>query len=162
MPQEEVDKLAKTPRPIARLESSGASVPKVCRAMKKDEDGLPVVGADARCLGVRHGIDISVDDEGTVITNGEGMSVSPLWRKLPLHRIPKRLGDKVAGARGPDTNHCFSAGSGIFCSGAFAAGLTLRVDRAHHGTLAPVNAVPLESYEASLAATRHLWTLDEA
>lgn len=75
-------------------------MPLVFRAMKKSEDGLPTVEQTASGLGVRPGIDIDLDVQGNVEVNGKGMSVAPTLRSMPLLRIPKRLRDKVPGARG--------------------------------------------------------------
>lgn len=137
-------------------------MPRVFRAMKRAADGLPVVEASAGGLGVRLGIDIDTDAGGIVMLNGKGMSVSPSWRTMSLVRIPKRLGHLVRGARGSDQAACFRFGEGPFVSGPFADGLTLGVDSATHGSVAPASAVPLADFARSLAATRANWAVEES
>ena len=88
--------------------------PKVYRAMKKDADDKPTVDQTATGLGVRTGTDINTDSTGNVVLDGNGMSVAPGWRNLELHRIPKRLGTLVPGARGSNSTHCFTTGGEPF------------------------------------------------
>jgi len=136
--------------------------PKVYRAMKKDADDKPTVAQTATGLGVRSGTDIITDAAGNVVLDANGMSVAPGWRNLELHRIPKRLGSIIPGARGSDNTHCFTTGGGAFQRDPFARGLELIPDAAHHAAVAPIAAVPLAEYEADLAATRLDWVIDEA
>jgi hypothetical protein len=89
------------------------------------------------------------------------MSVAPAWRDLELHRIRKRLGSIVPGARGSNNTYCFAAGMGPFQQGHFAKGLELITDTPIHAVVAPVVVVPLAQYEADLAATRSEWLIDE-
>ena len=136
-------------------------MPKVYRAMKKDDDGKPTVDQTATGLGVRPGTDINIDAAGNVLLDDNGMSVAPGWRNLELHRIPKRLGTIVSGSRGPNSTHCFTTGAGPFQRDPFAQGLELIPDIAIHAAVAPVAVVPLAQYEADLAATRPDWVIDE-
>ncbi len=136
-------------------------MPRVVRTMRKDEDGLPHVESSANGLGVRPGVDIDADPHGNVLVNGKGMSVSPNWRDLPLFRIPERLRNVKAGARGSNNTFCFCSGTGSFERGAFAEGLTLEPDSATHGTIAPAQIMPLGEYQAALEATRPDWHIDE-
>lgn len=136
-------------------------MPKVYRAMKKAEDNKPTVDQTASGLGVRPGRDINTDESGNVVLDGNGMSVSPGWRELALHRIPKRLGTIVPGARGSNNTHCFTMGTGPFQRGPFAQGLELIPDTITHAVVAPDAAVTLAQYEADLAATRPDWLIDE-
>jgi hypothetical protein len=135
--------------------------PKVYRAMKKDADDKPTVDQTATGLGVRIGTDITTDAAGNVVRDDNGMSVAPGWRDLELHRIPKRLGTLVPGARGSNNTHCFTTGAGPFQRDPFAQGLELIPDTAIHAAVAPVAAVSLAQYEADLAATRPDWAIDE-
>ena len=135
-------------------------MPLVFRAMKKDDDELPTVEASATGLGVRVGTDVDVQD-GHVLTNGKGMSVSPNWRLLPIFRIPKRLCGQFPGARGSNQTCCFRFGSGPFERGALADGLELVPDSPAHGCVAPAQPVSLEQYESDLSATRAGWQIDE-
>jgi hypothetical protein len=136
-------------------------MPLVYRVMKKDEDDRPTVEQSASGLGVRPGTDVDLDPQCNVIANGKGMSVSPAWREMPLLRIPKRLRDKVRGARGPNNRFCFQTGAGPFQAGEFAAGLELVPDSPRHGCIAPAQNIPLSRYQGDLAATRSDWQIDE-
>jgi hypothetical protein len=136
-------------------------MPLVFRAMKRDEDGLPTVEPTANGLGVRPGTDVDVDAQGNVAVNGKGMSVASSWRSLPISRIPKRLRDKVPGARGSNNTFCFKTGSGPFQAGPFAPGLDLVPDSTTHGCVTPTQPVPLAQYQGDLAATRADWQFEE-
>ena len=136
-------------------------MPLVFRAMKRDEDGLPTIERSASGLGIRPGTDVDVDAGGNAVVNGKGMSVSPAWRVMSIFRIPKRLKDKVQGARGSNNTYCFRFGMGPFQAGEFAAGLELMPDSPTHGCVIPAQLVPLSQYEIDLAATRADWQFDE-
>lgn len=135
-------------------------MPLVYRAMKKDQEGLPKVEQSASGLGIRPGIDVDIV-EGHVEANGKGMSVSPSWQSISIFRIPKRLRDKVPGARGSNNTFCFRYGSGPFQASPIANGLDLVPDSPTHGCMAPTQPVPLTTYESDLAATRDGWQVDE-
>ena len=135
--------------------------PRVYRAMKKDADDQPTVDQTATGLGVRPGTDIITDAAGNVMLDDYGMSVAPGWRDLELHRIPKRLGPIVPGARGSNNTYCFTTGTATFQRDLFAQGLELIPDTSIHASVAPVAVVPLAEYEADLAATRPDWVIDE-
>ncbi len=136
-------------------------MPVVFRAMKRSEDGFPTVEQTGSGLGVRPGFDIDLDFQGNVEVNGKGMSVAPTMRSMPIFRIPKRLRDKVPGARGSADTFCFRTGTGPFHEGEFAAGLNLVPDSQTHGCVTPAQSVPLGQYESDLAATRGDWQVDE-
>lgn len=137
-------------------------MPRVYRAMWKEEDGLPRIGRTALDLGARHPGDVEVDEHGDVRPNGGGMSVAPSWRLLPPHRVPARLRDRARGARGPDGAACFGFGAGAFRAGEFADGLNLAPDSSRHGVVEPAAVMSLAIYEKALAATRPLWIIDES
>src|SRR5689334_12009651 len=113
-------------------------MPLVFRVMKKDIDGLPVVAPSSSTLGVRKGIDIDVDDQGNVIVNHKGMSVSPTWRQISIFRIPRRLG-----GQGSNKTYCFKFGAGVFQRAPLAAGLELLPDSKTHGVVRPDKSAPL-------------------
>jgi len=136
-------------------------MPLVFRAMKRDDDELPTVEQSASGLGVRPGIDVDVVG-GNVEVNGKGMSVSPAWRSINILRVPKRLRDRVRGARGSNNAQCFRFGTGPFQPGAFAVGLDLVPDTPTHGCVTPAQPVALARYESDLAATRADWQVDES
>jgi hypothetical protein len=129
--------------------------------MRRDADGLPTVQQSSSALGVRPGVDISLDAQGNVIVNGEGMSVNPGWRMASILRIPRRLRHLEPGAGGSNNHFCFRTGAGPFQQGQFAAALTLEPDSATHGNIAPALAVPLAQYETDITATRPDWQVDE-
>jgi hypothetical protein len=143
-------------------------MPKIYRVMKKDQDDKPVVDTSGKGLGVRttpvNGIsDVDLDEAGRVLRNAKGMSVVPNWRDLPIYLIPKRFDreGKFPGARCPHDVYCFSMGEGPFADGPLADGLDLKSDGAKHGLVVPRELVPLDRYQADLAATRDLWKRDE-
>ena len=148
--------------PCAAAMLGTLTAPKVYRAMKKGVDDYPLAEQSASGLGVRSGIDITLDQTGNVVLDGNGMSVAPAWRVLELHRIPKRLGTIVPGARGSNATYCFTTGTGPFAQAPFAPGLELLPDTPAHGCVAPTVSVPLRDYEDNLATTRTNWTIDES
>ena len=134
--------------------------------MKRDSaDELPVVGSSSSDLGIRLGIDITVDSTGNVVLDASGMSVAPGWRSLNITRIPKRLRRIVPGARGPNSTSCYTMGVGPFQNGLVANGLELIPDLGLvpivHGVIAPVQIVPLTQYQTDLENTRTAWQIDE-
>ena len=134
--------------------------------MRRAADGLPVVGSTSWSeLGVRPGIDITMNATGNVDVDGSGMSVVPGWRDLRIYRIPKRLRHLKPGAKADDSVSCFTLGVGPFQNGLVACGLELIPDRGPapvtHGVIAPVQAVPLSKYQTDLENTRAAWQIDE-
>jgi len=79
-------------------------VARIVRPMRKDTDGLPLVGTRGNCLGVRPLYDVDLlptgDEHGEVVSNEKGMSVSADWRTLPGFLIPEHLDDGLNGASG--------------------------------------------------------------
>jgi hypothetical protein len=65
------------------------------------------------------------------------------------------------GGQGSNNTFCFTMGEGVFQQAAFSAGLELLPDSQTHGVVRPAQMVPLEQYEADLAATRTAWQVDE-
>jgi hypothetical protein len=120
--------------------------------MRKDADDLPTVSETS--LGVRPEKDVDFDAQNNVLVNGKGMSVTPNWRDININRVPKRLRPLLPGAAGSNTWFCFRTGTGPLERGPFANGLTLELDSATHGTVAPAQIVPLATYLADIAATR--------
>ena len=134
-------------------------MPLVYRAMRREADNLPTVAQAANALGVRLGIDIDLDAANNALVNNKGMSVAPAWSRIPLFRVPKRLG---VGGQGSNNTFCFRNGAGAFQQTAFAAGLEFLPDSPTHGVVRPAQVVPLAQYESDLAATRAAWQIDEA
>jgi hypothetical protein len=139
-------------------------MPLVFRTMKKEGE-QPKIGRSATTLGVRvltERADIPVDASGCVSPSTGGMSVAPAWRQLPAHRVPARLKHLCPKARGQNDVHCWRIGNGEFVDGPLASGLNVRLDSATHGLVEPADIVPLDIYEADLAATLHQWMIDES
>lgn len=141
-------------------------MPKVYRVMKEDVDGLPVVDATGKGLGVRgvpvnSVVDVDLDQDGRVIRNHKRMSVAPAWRDLPPFLVPKGLRDKYPGARGPQYLRCFTMGEGPFQDGPISDSLELLRDDAKHGLIVPRTSVRLEQFQPDLASTRDRWSIDE-
>jgi hypothetical protein len=127
------------------------------RVMRKDDDDKPNTGQGFCQLGVRtHEID--TDQQGNVVQNDKGMSVSPEWRVISIFVLPKRLG---TGGRGKDNGHCFRRGAGAFQQGACGNGLELMPDSPKHGVVRPAQLAPLATFLQDLATTREEWEIDE-
>ncbi|HVA51691.1 MAG TPA: hypothetical protein VNH11_35450 [Pirellulales bacterium] len=129
-------------------------------------DNLSAVGsASSSELGVRPGVDITVDAASNVVLDSTGMSVVRGWRNLEFTRIPKRLRPIVPGAGGANNTSCFTMGTGPFQDRPIASGLELILDAGQppitHGVIAPVQVVPLAQYQTDLANTRAAWQIDE-
>jgi hypothetical protein len=119
------------------------------RGMKEDQDGLPVLEASARGLGVRPGIDVPAERPGEVVRPGQGgVSVSPNDPlNLPKYRRPPEFqGD------GKDPLWTIADSD-------LAPGLRYRVDaeNSKHGFLEPARQMSLSEYEIAINATRKLW-----
>ncbi len=125
-------------------------MPRVWRVMRV-ERGRPAIGASARALGVRVGSptsDVLLRPDGRVGPGSGGMSVSPSWRLLPAHRIPRRLTSRGGSeATGSNNDACWAIGQGEFVSGPFANRLILSVDGPSHGTVQPETIISLSEFQ---------------
>ena len=124
------------------------------RAMTPDTDGLPVIGRNARTLGVRIPGDISPDENGIVKPETGGMSVAPgsIWN-VPNHRRPRGM---QKGSTGPSGDFMYE----IKESAIPVTRLVIRCDPAQpelHGFVEPATPVELSTYESDLASTRVDW-----
>ena len=68
---------------------------------------------------------------------------------------------KVPDAIGSPQLRCFTMGGGPFQDGPVADGLDLKRDTAKHGVIVPRSFAPLDRFQADLAATRDLWSIEE-
>lgn len=134
-------------------------MPLIYRSMTPDGD-RPKVGPTARTLGARVPADIPVQD-GHVSPGTGGMSVTPSWRDLAPHRIPRRLVHLAPSAHGSNNDFCWRMGEGPFEKGAVSEDLELRPDRPPHGSVEPSATMTLDRYQAALAATQDQWQIDE-
>ena len=135
--------------------------------MRVDEDGLPKVGSQSKCLGVREPparhADVDLEDSGNVKLNGRGMSVVSDWRLLPGHLVPEHLESEFNGASGRGLR-IFVHGSEVFANGEVAEGLSL-ILKPHNdkgGNVTPTTSVPLAQFQEALQATRAGWAIDES
>jgi hypothetical protein len=113
--------------------------------MRASVDNLPVLGPEARCLGVRPGIDIPV--AGGLVSRGTGgLSVAPhSAMSLPSHRRPNSLG-------GTGKDPVWALGlDGL------PSTLNFQQDSANHGLIEPAFPMTLRQYEEALAQTRRSW-----
>jgi hypothetical protein len=131
------------------------------------EGDRPQVGPAGLSLGVRvppdENADIPVDADGMVEAGTGGMSVGPTWRLLPVHRIPRRFRTKFPRAAGKNGIVLWRMGDGPFTEGPFAEGLRFRPDPekpTKHGFVEPSARVPIDEYQAALAAPRDRWVID--
>src|SRR4051812_5277557 len=142
-------------------------MPTIYRPMKRAEAGLPIVGSNSKELGVRvppnPNADIDLDGNDHVITNGKGMSVAEHWRYLLGHLVPKRLVPIFPGAAGSNSLTCYKLGSGSFAGAPLKNELivVLKTHDHHAGIVAPSQSVPIQQFQAALAAMRTQWQPDE-
>jgi hypothetical protein len=135
--------------------------------MRVDNDGLPLVGDQSKCLGIRvppnRYADIDLDGSGNIILNRKGLSVSKDWRDLPGHLIPEHLDNGFNNASGKGMR-VFVHGSGMFEEGPVSASLQLllKLHSTESGVVAPTASVSLDQYRKDLVATRGDWVVDES
>lgn len=126
------------------------------REMDVDGDGLPLVGPTNSTLGVRTRgrlCDIEPDEDGRVkpqpmTARRGGMSVAPRtpMNLSELHRPPELGGE---------------GSYPVWCISKHALNpetLMYQETSGTHGRLAPAKEMPLQEYEAALAATRMAWS----
>ncbi len=126
------------------------------------EQGRPVTGNQRDMLGVREGRDIPVGSTDIVLPATGGLSVAPHWKDLPPFLIPRRLKGLYTAARGSDRLACFRLGYVPFANRELDDDLTLRVENSDHAIIEPKCAVQIAVFQAALAATMEMWTIDEA
>ena len=91
------------------------------------------------------------------------MSVVANWRQLLAHLVPKRLKPLFPGAAGSNSLACYKMGSGAFAAGAVSNDLTLvfKTGSLQAGNVVPARSIHRDQFQADLAATRTLWSVDE-
>jgi hypothetical protein len=127
--------------------------------MLRDGDH-PQIGPTGKTLGVRIPEDIA-EQSGVVQPGTGGMSVSPTWRDIPRHRVPRRLKHLADKAAGSNHLECWKMGNGPFEMGEIADGLSLRPDKPKHGLVEPWSIMTSIDYQNYLAATRDRWQIEE-
>lgn len=160
-------------------------MPLMYRSMKRDGD-RPFVEQSADGLGVRVAAspcpddarsckkDVHPDDTGILSPQGkshgsskfEGMSVSPDWRTMAMHRIPRRLLHHTKYAAGPTDKrkkekplYIWQMGAGDFVATTVADGLHLYPDSPTHGVIAPATQMHVNDYQKHLESTVDRWDL---
>ena len=114
---------------------------KIFRGMK-DDGGYPKIESSARGLGVREGIDITVDANGMVEPGKNGMSMSPSPQDLPSHRRPPEFG-----GTGKDPVWQIDTSD-------LGDDLKYVPDKPGHGTIQPSKKMTLERYKQALGSLR--------
>jgi hypothetical protein len=129
-----------------------------------DETGqhVPRVGSRKNMLGVvlppDNPADVHPDADGNVVPAGEGLSVAPSLKALPLRLVPERLRNSRPGARGPNDLRLFRLGEGPFQRTAIAPDLELEPTSKTHGVERPGLRMSVDEYQGRLAATKARWT----
>ena len=123
------------------------------RSMKEDVDGLPLVGASARTLGVRPGTSRTPDVQAShpldlVLPGQGGLSVAPDDpMHLERHRRPASLG-----GIGRDPVWYIETDD-------LAPDLQFRLETATHGVIEVSRPMMLQEFQDALAATRTKWRI---
>jgi hypothetical protein len=140
----------------------------IYRSMLKGADGSPKIGPTANELGVRPpdgvkkcDVDLCPTRKTVVLANGKGMSVASSWRKLPLHRIPKRLEKQAKGATGRNDCSCFKLADFEYKDFDITESLKHTAGKSAHGLIHPVSEINIVDLQGELAATQKMWSVDE-
>lgn len=150
-----------------------SAVARIVRPMKKDpsDPAKPCVGSQSKCLGVRttgDHADVAIDGSGNVIIDAAekaGMSVTRCWTTLiemgQPHLVPQELDDDNNGARGRGMA-VFVHGTGAFEEAEVTNDLRMWFKKGTTvaGVVAPAVSVPIDQYQADLAATLSGWVID--
>lgn len=142
-------------------------MPCVCRVMRP-LDNKPEIGTASCMLGAREsdlGREAATD---AVEPEKAGLSVGGCVRTSYLNILPRRLQSLypqwARGAKGKDSHQVWAMGQGAYEPAPISEDLELRFktnDRPGHGLVAPSRKMPLEEYQAALAATQNQWKVDE-
>lgn len=121
----------------------------VLRAMK-EVDGMPKPGWSARTLGARCNIDVRINEDGFILPEDGGMSVSPPPPEnlTPIRRPPEHGGTGKDPVWRMETDEL--PGELHFRSDPD--------DPARHGFIEPAERMTFEEYQRTLHETRPLWT----
>lgn len=134
-----------------------------------------MVGPTARQLGVRvHPTDphdVKPDTRGNVGPDRffegerEGMSVSPSFETLPLHRVPPQFRWLRPDARGNSKDRIFALhANGPFVRTVIDNDLELAPDdedTPDHGVVQPRRVMHADAFQAALGGTRRRWRIEE-
>lgn len=113
-----------------------------------EDGGKPALGESARKLGVRKGVDISIDESGNALHNEKGMSTSPDDPKnLPPHRRPPEFG-------GTGKDPVWEADSGSLTNDKIE---WCEDNPGKHGIVRPKKDMPYDEFKSSLEGTQDSW-----
>jgi hypothetical protein len=135
-------------------ERKEAGIPRMFRAMWPD-GGHPRVGTDRDMLGARVPTDVKLVGADRV-RPGNGMSVFRSIEEMPPFLIPKDYLSRFPEAGGKRGIKIWRLGEGAFANGPVTDNVVLRTSSAH-GAMEPEREMPLDVYQAALAATRDGW-----
>jgi len=85
------------------------------------------------------------------------MSVNRELADLPFQYVPKRYARLVEGAKGNNSSSIFLAGDAPFKRGPIDAVLHLECPKPGKGLIGPETKMPIQSFQAGLAATQDAW-----
>ncbi len=117
--------------------------------MTPSEDGLPLVGPSARCLGLRRA-EVTCNADDVVVTGGMSVAPASPWN-LPPHRRPKRMG---RASTGPNGDWVFEIVEHALTS----QQLALTHDAPDHALVHGREACRFDELTERLALTRPSWT----
>jgi hypothetical protein len=129
----------------------------IYRAMRKDDDGMPMLGTSAETLGIRRNKDIIPDQSGMVSRpsfqpgKANGLSCAPTIQDLPAFGLPRTWGGKNprtviwridAADLGP---HLIAVEDGD------------PGRRRRHVSIGPAGLMPFDDYAKLIESTRSKW-----
>ncbi len=118
------------------------------RAMKANDDDLPIQGQSGRTLGARPGTDIPLSETETVAPGSGGMSVAPDDPgNLPNHRRPPSLG-------GDGRDPVFKIQVDLLPNS-----LTINQDKPTHAMIEPACECLFDFYQTEIHNTQSDWTI---
>jgi len=135
-------------------ERKDVRIPCMFRTMWPD-GARPRVGTDRDVLGARVPADVNLV-EAARVRPGKGMSVFRSIQQMPPFLIPKDYLARFPEAGGKRGKTIWRLGTEGFANGPVTDDLVLRAGSAH-GALEPAREMPLDAYQAALAATRDGW-----
>ncbi len=139
---------------MGEVERKAAGIPRMFRTMWPD-GGHPRIGTDRDMLGARVPTDVNLVAADRV-KPGKGMSVFRSIEEMPPFLIPKDYMALFPEAGGKKGIKIWRLGEGAFVNGPVNDDLVLRAGSAH-GAMEPAREMPLDAYQAALAATRDGW-----
>ena len=129
----------------------------IYRAMIEDEDGMPVLGANAEKLGIRRDKDI-IPDQSEIVHRpsfhpGEanGLSCAPTIQDLPLFTLPRSWGGRNR------RTVIWRIDAADLGSDLIAVEDTDPARSTRHLSIGPAQTMPFDDYVRLIEATRSKW-----